>query len=276
MKDYYLSLLVNSTLTAFALISIWKLIYNKSSKGLIVKRIYWKGWLLILFALSSVCFNFLRDRKSYCDQQTTNSDLQQSQEELVKLQLSIKDSIKEAIDMTYLKYTSTTHEALAKYNLEIKDSLKSVVNKLEIDAVNPQLSLPPIDEESVPAFLNDEKDQLKIQFISEGGTSYNILIDCYIIKRTSNIPEILSSDRISFGDVFLLDISKKTMQMFITPEVLEYTELTVYLTGTFSKDPLGKYIIEYDQAFLFNFKENKFIHKISLDLERWKKGLKIE
>ncbi len=68
---------------------------------------------------------------------------------------------------------------------------------------------------------------------------------------------------------------ERTKSIPISPTIIGQSDVTVLLTGTFSKDPQGRIIIPYNQAFEFNFLEKKYINGLELDYEMIKKELNI-
>ncbi len=194
MDSYLSNFIINILLMAFAIISVIELLYDKSYKGSIFRKINKRGWFLILIALLSIGFNFYKDweaeiRQAASDKAKHESDLlfQKSQSDILKIQIATKDTIINKVDSTYVRSIKASNEALAKYNLKITDSLHSVVSKLKLDAAKPQFLVAPFEKGKRPVFLTKDKDKnmFNIQFISKGGTSYNIILSCYLtISRT--------------------------------------------------------------------------------------------
>lgn len=275
---------------AFAVLSIYDLVYNKDQSGRLLSKITGRGKLLILFAILSVVFNGIRDarlehKQKVLDNKIATSDslLRAKQEELLTLQLSTKDTIIGAINATYINSIKASNEALAKYNLVIRDSLKSIVSKLELGALSPQLLIAPQEKERSVVYLSENNSKLNIKFISKAGTSYNISIYYYIIKGIYD-----KNTQINFGDIEVLDQGvlgvgrgfipenvESTRYISISPDFLNYNELSVYLRGSFTKDPDGKIIVPYNEAFIFNFKEKSFVTKYEFRYEILDKLLNI-
>lgn len=287
MADFIWKLLINIVLMVFAIISITELIYNDKGEGSFFRKVKKRGWWLIGFALLSIVFNFFFDWRSDRNQQYTeaakaksDSLLIESQKELAALQVSTKDSIIRKVDSVYSKSIRLSNEALAKYNLEITDSLTSVINKLEIDATHPLLSLRSITPSGhEPAFLNRAKDTFHIQFVSYGGISYNCNVNCYFIDESKNEFDILYYSGLLHGGTSIVETTNEnrwsTSIIGIPEELKNYSNLLVYLTGSYSKDPLGDYLIPYNEAFHYNFKVDKWIAESSMDFYALKKALRI-
>jgi len=253
----------------FAIISVLELIYDKGNPGYFWRKINPRGWILILVAIVSIGFNYLKDRKSEKEQEISDKAKSKSdslflaaQYELKQFQILSKDLIIKKVDSTYINSIKATNEALAKYNLKFIDSLHAVVSKLKLNAVNPQLTLVPLEKDRHPsAFIqkNEEGNKLLIQFVSYGGTSYNILLTCYLILESNSLYSILKSSKIFLGENFIPETVFTTTNIDLPQEIFNYPEVLVFITGSFSKDPQGKIIVPYDDAFKFNFKESKWL-----------------
>jgi predicted Holliday junction resolvase-like endonuclease len=266
----------------FAIITVSELIYDKAIDGIFLKKIKKRGWLLIFIAVVSVGFNLLKDRQSdrlqkeYDKAKNKNDSLLfASQKESHRLQMSTKDTIIKKVEDTYQKSIKASNDALAKYNLKITDSMRSVVNTLKLNAVNPQLSFVPLGGGSHPAFLKNDQNKniLCIQFKSFNGTSYHIMLTCHLLQEAPGGFFLLYSDTLTFGEGFITDDIFTTLQTEIKPVILTYSDLIVFVTGTFSKDPEGKLIIPFNKAFKYNFKDNNYITGCELKYEELKKGL---
>lgn len=270
---------------AIAIFSVVELIYDKSKKGCFLHKIRKRGWLLIFCALLIVAFNFYKDwmsdrKQEKSDKAKTKADssLRASQKEIFQLQLSTKNSIIKKVDSTYTNSIKASNEALAKYNLTITDSLHSVISKLKLDAVNPQLMLAPLQVGKQPVFIKKDngKITLCVQFLSKGGTSYHIFLKCYLLKGNRFGYAILKSDTLALGGTFLAEDIERSLEIDLSPDILSYSELLVFLTGSFSKDPQGKITIPYNDAVNFNFKENKISTALEMDFNQLKKDLNIK
>lgn len=285
MDSYFSNFIINILLMAFAIISVLELIYDKSIKGPFYRKIQKRGWYLFTIAILTIVFNLYKDwqtdikEEEYKDAKA-KSDLllQKSQEEIRLLQISTKDSIIKKVDSTYINSIRASNEALAKYNLVITDSLNAVVSKLKLESDKPQLILAPLEVGKQPAFLSvvEGKNQLNIQFISKGGTCYNIKLVCTILKDSGNYNfTVFDAQTIAFGNRVLTEDILRTAFVEISSNILELTESIVFITGSFSKDPDGKFVISFNDAFKFNFKENKFISNLDMNFKKIKQKLKI-
>ena len=267
-----------------AVYSIKDLIYNNSQIGRFYKKIKREGWILMFIAVLSISFNYIKDKRSETRQDTINREkavvdslLQATQLELKDIQVKTKDTILSMVENTYLKSIMATNEALADYNLEITDSLKTVINKLEINALRPQLSLAPLAKNSPFAYITEENEEekLNIKFNSFEGTSYNISLRCYFIDHYNN-DKILYSGDLTLGNQFLTQNVDRTYGVAITNKnFTKYENILVFVTGTFTKDPEGLNEIPFDSSFRFNFKEKKLISKTQLDYRIFKNKLNI-
>lgn len=167
--------------------------------------------------------------------------------------------------------------ALANYNLEITDSLNSVINKLKINATYPQLLFEPSAKNKKTAYIKteNERDVLYINFRSAEATSYNISLKCYIIDYPKLI--VMKWGDLTFGKQFLITNVTRSYQLDVTDlEYESYENLLVFVIGSFSKDPLGKYVVPFNGAFNFNFKDNQSLSGIQTDFMALKRLLKIE
>lgn len=269
MANYILNLLINIFLMIIAIYSVKDLIYKESENSNFLKNVNKNGWFLISIAILTIGFNFYKDYKSeleneYSENQRkiVDSLFQDSQNEILRLQLSAKNSIIEKVESTYVKSIMASNEALAKYNLQISDSLNSVISKLVIDNSNPQFLLQPQEKGKQPISIIDYKGEkgFRLQFTSIGGNCYNILLDIYIVKLANNgTYPILHTERLSHNDRFLAENVVRSYMLDINPEVLTEPELFVVATGKFTKDPQGEIIISYDEAFKYNFRDNLYI-----------------
>jgi hypothetical protein len=162
--------------------------------------------------------------------------------------------------------------------LKVTDSLHSVVSKLKLDASNPQILIAPLEKGKQPAFLVKEnnKDFLKIQFLSKGGTCYRIRINCFLLKEiTPGNFAIIIAYPILFGESFLTEDVLRTTNIEISSNILTQPEVIVFLTGSFSKEPQGKSIFPFNDAFKYNFKDNIYISGIEMQYDVIKKQLNI-
>lgn len=269
-----------------AIISILELIYDKSRKGNLLKKLNNRGRSIILIALFSILFNFFRDYKAdlkqvESDKENARKDslFQSKQLEILELQNSTKETIIKKVDSTYIKSIKASNQALAKYNLVITDSLHSVIRSLELNPYKAQLSIAPVEKGNNPAFLTKDKDKnkLNIKFRSRDGTSYHINLKCYLLlKNKIDDYSILNSMKIGFGESFLVDNVERTKIIDISPSILLYSEIMVYITGTFSQDPERKRIIPFDDSFIFNFKDNIYISGQDVEYIWLKKQLNIK
>jgi hypothetical protein len=234
--------------------------------------------------LLSVAFNLFRDWKADSRQETSDkargrvdSLFQDSQTKMLQLQLSTKDSIIKRVENTYTSSIKASNEALARYNLQITDSLHAVVSSLKLNAANPQLLIAPLEPGKQPAFITKENgiNKFSIQLISKGSTSYHILLSCYLIRDTTGNP-ILKSLPFSHGGSPLAENIISTRETDLPSEILAESRILVLLTGSFSKDPEGKFNIPFSAAFTFNFRENKYLMGIDMNFELLKKKLDIK
>ena len=233
----------------------------------------------------SIVFNLYKDwnadiKQKAADSAKAESDslLRASQEKILLLQNSMRDTIVKKVENTYENSIKASNDALAKYNLKITDSLHSVVNKLKLDATKPQLSLAPLEKNKRHFFLTkeDDKNILVIQFISDDGTSYNISLSCYLLADSGGYNfTILASQVLSVGESFLIKDVTRSSKIYIPEDILSRSKVAVYITGSFTKDPEGKYIIPFDYAFDYNFKEDKYITGLMLSFNRLKRQLNI-
>jgi hypothetical protein len=270
----------------FAIVSVIELIYDKTIKGSIFGRISKRGWYLVISAVLSIGFNLYRDWQADTKQEETDkakaisdSLLQSSQTKILLLQISTKDTIIKKVDSTYAKSIKASNEALAKYNLKITDSLHSVVSKLKLDAAKPQILIAPLEKGRSPAFLtkDNDKNRFNIQFISKGGTCYHISLYCYLLKdRGHDDYLLLGSSPLTIGESFLAEDVLRTKYLEISPGILVYPEVVVFLTGYFSKDPDGNILIPFNETFKFNFKENIYISGLEMKYDKIKKQLNIK
>ncbi|MFZ1281729.1 MAG: hypothetical protein WAR59_12890 [Ignavibacteriaceae bacterium] len=281
MEDFIVNLIVNVLLMGMAIISVKDLITNKSHKKNIFKRINKVGYFLIFIALVSILFNLYKDynadtKQKLSDKNKSISDslLQSKQLEMLLLQNSIKDTIINKVDSTYKNSIKSSNEALAKYNLVITDSLRAVINKLKLESSKPQLVMYALEQGYQPAFLSekDSVDIFNIQFFSIGGTCYDIVYDCYLLEDNG---VLLQKYDMRDGD-FLTEGIRRTELVKIKKSILQLDKVIVFLYGSFSKDPGGEYKVNYNEAFLFNFRDNKYISKADIDYDKIKKILGIK
>lgn len=221
----------------------------------------------------SLCEKEDSDRQKY----KSDSLFHDSQQRILELQISTKDTIVDAVKNTFINSIKASNEALAKYNLKITDSMRSVVRKLKIDALNPQLRIRPLEKDKQPAFLSKSKDKLQIQFISVGGTSYRIHLTCYFLQRViGDHYTCINIHKFAHGDTFITENVSSTRDVPITPDILLKSEIIVYIHGSFTKDSEGNYIVPFDDVFEFNMKENKYIGGLDLNFAKLKEYLKIK
>jgi hypothetical protein len=196
------------------------------------------------------------------------------------LQLSIKDSIKNAIENSYTKSLTSSNEALAKYSLAFSDSFNSVkriINTIKTNSTNPQLAVCAASIGTQPIYLQKgiTEDTLFFQIESHGGTSYNIVVEYYVLNGSVNEFKILKTEQIPLN--FLTDNRFSTIFTLIpfTANFSSYSELLIFLTGSFSKDPDNKLKVQYNECFSFDFKNNKMLGKYPiLDMNEFKEYIK--
>ena len=284
MEDYYINLIVNFLLMVFGVISVGELLYDKSVTGNRFSKIRLRGWYLVLCALLSVAFNFYRDWNADAREKASgqakarvDSMFQQSQSEILRLQLSTKDSIINSVQNAYATSIKASNEALARYNIRITDSMHSVVSTLKLNAANPQLLLAPLEPGKQPAFVQtvDGRKRFSVQFITKGGTSYHIDLTCCIMRDTVDYP-LLQCLSFSRGAIPIVEDVTSTREVLVAPEIFLESKTLVLFTGRFSKDPEGNFTIPFNTAFNFNFRENKFLSALDLDFEALKKTIGIK
>lgn len=275
MSDDILNLIINVLLLAIAIYSILDVIYEKDTEGFFFQKINVRGYILITCAFLVIVVNFFKDgrtereienyntAKANIDSQLQRSqkELQISQNKLYSLQSSTKDTILKEVDSSYINSIKASNIALEEYNLHIVDSLHKVVDSISPNTVNPQLSLAPSQAGSVgPVYLDKVKkfDVLKIQLISQGAISYNIVLYSYLINTNFINYSIIQCDTLFSGDTFIAPDITRTINIYLTREAIQKNNLMVVLMGTFTKDVGGKYIIPYHQSFGFDLKENKY------------------
>ena len=280
MSDDILNLIINVLLLAIAIYSIIDVIYEKNTEGSFFDKINVRGYILITCAVLVIVVNFFKDgrtereienyntTKANIDSQLQRSqkELQISQNKLNSIQSSTKDTILKMLDNTYVNSIKASNIALEEYNLQFVDSLHKVVDSIKPNTINPQLSLVPPQPRSVgPAYLDKIKnfDILKIQLISQGAISYNIILYSYLVNTNFMNYSIIQSDTLLRGDTFIAPDITKSINIYLTPEAMQKNNLMVVLIGTFTKDFEGKYIIPYHQSFGFDFKKNKYMGGIS-------------
>ena len=285
MSAILLNLIINLSLTIFAIISIAELIYDNSVNGIIFKKVKNRGWILIAISLISVGFNFLKDYQSDESQnrienekRKSDSLLVDSQIKLHQFQISSKDSIIQKVENTYQNSLKASNQALAMYNLKLTDSLHSVVNTLKINALTPQLVFRPLGNGNHPFFIKKDqgRNAFYIQFESRNGTCYHVLLYCYFLNIKNNGFEVLHFDSIASGHGFVTSDSYRTFQTVIKNSILDYPELFVLIIGSFSKDPEGKILVPYSQAIKYNFKDNVLITEVEMDFDEYRKELNIK
>ena len=276
MNDDILNLIINILLLAIAVYAILDVIYEKNAEGSFFQKINVRGYILITCAFLVIVVNFLKDgrtereRENYSTAkanidsqlQSSQKELQISQNKLYSLQSSMKDAILKMIDSSYINSIKASNTALEEYNLQNVDSLHSIVDSVQPNTIKSQLSLAPSQEGAVgPVYLDKIKnfDVLKIQLISQGAISYNITLYSYLVSTNSNNYSIIQSDTLFRGDTFIAPDITNTIDIYLAPEVKQKNNLMVVLTGTFTKDIEGKYVIPFHQSFGFNFKKNKYI-----------------
>ncbi|RPI06748.1 MAG: hypothetical protein EHM64_01875 [Ignavibacteriae bacterium] len=290
MPDYILNFLVNVFLMSFAILSVKDLIYIKHSKKSPFHRIKGMAWVLILFAILSIVFNLYRDWRADLKQEASeikqlasekekkkvDSLFQDAQNKIMQLQKSTKDTIVYEVKNAYTNSIKASNDALAKYHLRYSDSLHSVVSTLKLNALNSQLSISPVIDGKPPAYLNKDKDILFINFISKDGTTYNIILTCYLLIGKNYRPTLLKADKLASGESALIVETTRTLQTNISSNILLQPEVDIFITGSFSRDPEGKIKIPFNDGFTFNFKENKYLGGFDAEYSKIRAFLKIE
>jgi hypothetical protein len=275
MSDDILNLIINVLLLAIATYSILDVIYEKNTEGSFFEKINVRGYILITCACLVIVVNFFKDGRTEREMENYNTakanidsqlrksqrELQISQNKLYSLQSSTKDTILKMLDNTYINSIKASNMALEEYNLQFVDSLHKVVDSINPSTINPKLSLVPFQAGSVHRVKNF--DVLKIQLISQGAISYNIILYSYLVNTDYMNYSIIQSDTLLGGDTFIVPDIKKSINIYLTPEAMQKDNLMVVIIGTFTKDPEGKYIIPYQQSFHFDFKKNRYLGGVS-------------
>lgn len=271
MPITYISSITNILLVGISILSVFELFYTRKSKNNFIRGIKLRGWLIIIFAILSIISNYYITSKA--EEDKTNSE-----KNYLQLQLSIKDSIYKKVEESRLKITESTIKAFGEYNLQITDSFKRVINKLKLNSINPQLSLALVEKNMPQAYIKDENGRKILYFVltSSEGISYNLSLRCYILEEQKDWV-ILKSDILTIGNPMVLKDSRSPKFIDITNcKFVDKTELIVFITGIFSKDPEGKYNLPFNMAFNYNFKENKFISALDMNFIGLKNSLGIK
>ena len=173
MNDDILNLIINVLSLAIAVYAILDVIYERNTEGSFFEKINVRGYILITCAFLVIVVNFFKDGRTEREMENFNiakanidSQLQRSQKELqisqnklYSLQASTKDAILKMLDSTYVNSIKASNIALDEYNLQFVDSLHKVVDSINPNAINPQLSLIPYRTGSVgPAYLDKIKN----------------------------------------------------------------------------------------------------------------------
>jgi hypothetical protein len=281
-------LIVSLAAMLIVIVPVWKDIYIKNRSTRFVDKFTTVGKVLIFICLAFIFINYLKDKQSEyilelaekakikADSITSNvqnkltnsqNKIERYQDSLYSLQLSIKDTILKEVDTSYRKSIKASNEAIAKYHLKIIDSLHTVVGTLKLNSANPQLAVAPVDGNNPPVYLeNESSDTFKIKFISANSTSYHIRIKAYFILSTDRRLFLMDSAIIFKGQQFINTQVVSTQSLVISNKLLSLGRIVVALKGSFSKDPFEKEIIPYLQAFEFDFRTNKFVGKIEMDM----------
>jgi hypothetical protein len=279
MNDGILNLIINVLLLAIAVYAILDVIYEKNTEGFFFQKINIRGYILITCAFLVIVVNFYKDGRTEKETENYNNaklnfdsqlqrsqkELQISQDKLYSLQSSTKDIILKMIDSGYIS-KKASNIALEEYNLQMGDSLHKVVDSINPNTVNPQLSLARSHAGSAgPAYLDKIKksDILKIKLVSKGATSYNAKLYSYLVNTHFTNYSIIQSDTLFRGDTFIAPNVTRTINIYLTPEARKKNNLMVVLIGTFTKDIEGRYLVAYHQSFRFDFKKNKYRGKAS-------------
>jgi|SRR5579863_8280086 len=271
-----------------AIISVWKDVYSNNPPRPLHRRFTRIGIVLFVLAVIFIGSNYYKDlqaerklskaetAKNRADSLSTaaqnkldesQDDLLASQKALFRLQLSVKDSIKNDVENSYNRSIKASNDALAKYHLKIIDSLHTVVGTLKLNTLNPELAIAPEDN-GPPMYLSgDNLDTIKIKFLSANTTSYHIRVAAYFITLRNSYAVRLGKDSIFSGQFFLNEGVTRTIAIPEPPNVKGLPDVFVVLNGSFSKDPFEKEIVPYQETVRFNFRDNKFVSKVQFDRE---------
>ena len=237
-----IKLIINVVLMLVAVLSVWSDIRK------------WQKAILITLGIAFIGINYYLDYNSNSEaslaqksKKQEQSDAKKSQDSLnhindslthiiinkadsfKNLQLSIKDTIKMAIDSSYIHSIAASNKALGKYGIQLQDSLRSIKMK----AFDPVLTLAPIEKEvgHAPIFQDsvDHKPILKIQFISTNGTSYFATLKYYIHYHNYNI---LDSGYLLHNHTIVSDITF-TSQLPIPKSVSSLQDLLISIKGVY-------------------------------------------
>ena len=171
----------------------------------------------------------------------------------------------ERLDSSYFNSIRASNEALAKYNLVLVDSLNRVANKITIKSINkPQLSIAPSEAGQVSSlYLVQDSgiNFLAVKFKSNNNTSYNIKLGYCILKSTfSNnliIYNTIDSGYYFWDRKFLNSDIISTARILIDQNVLQTDNSIIFFHGTFSSDRNNLDIVDFDEAYYFDLKNNK-------------------
>ena len=253
-----------------ALLSLTDEIARKIGYFKNITSLYFKVPTLIIGALMIFIGSYLKD--SEAETKETDKEIAHIKETdklaaTYRLEKEKSDSIKEKriqeiIDSSYLKSIRASNEALAKYNLMLVDSLHLVAGTINTKGSLAQLSIDAVDGNGrAPLYsLQDSTGTfLKIRYISANATSYNIHFTAYILKQYPRDFRVLQYDSASLESPFLLNGPFRTFSMKLDSAILQDKYLYVIILATFSRDNEGASFINYETAYSYNFKDNKFI-----------------
>jgi len=175
--------------------------------------------------------------------------------------------LQEKLDSSYSKSIRASNQALAKYNLVLIDSLQTVSNKINIKSINkPQLALAAAElGTTAPIYISKDSvgNIIKIKFVSSNNTSYNITIEFYLLQCKIEAGMIVYST-IDSGYLFR-DRSSLVQNRFATagislkPEYLNLNCCIILMMGNFSIDNENFYKIPFQEAIIFDIKNNRII-----------------
>lgn len=237
-------------------------------------------YLIILFSLIGFGFSI------YILNYTDDEDLRlKKKEEDYRIELAQKlaerDSIKlrsdslltlyyiEKLDSSYTNSVKASNEALAKYNLVLIDSLRRVRDNINAKAKSrPFLTIPAIVKgESAPIYLDKDEmgDIINIKYESLNNVSFNIKVKYYLLKCKTENPRYTRIEKIIDSGFLFKERSSlsqeriATSSIFINEEIKKLNCVYIYLKGTYCSDEYCKETIDYEEALIFDVKNNKML-----------------